>query len=109
MSNTGKYYRAFTWLARTVTKDTTTGQDKESFSGSTILWGSLSELSATRQLAFGMLNSQAAMVIRLRQYPTVGAGDRLRDRRFGQLLVIDGIMHDENELVCYCHKISEVE
>lgn len=106
--NTGKYNRSFTWLQRTVTRDTSTGQNKESFSSNGILWGNLSELSASRQLAFGMLNSQAAMVIRIRQYPALNTNDRLRETRFSKLLIIDGIHHDENELVVYCHQISEV-
>ena len=109
--NAGKYDRALTWLQRSVSKDNTTGQDKQTFTANGTLWGNLKELSASKQLAFGMLNSQATMAIRLRQWPAINPEDRLRDKRFNDLIVIDGISHDHeaNELVIYAHKLSEVE
>ncbi len=105
--NSGKYNRPITWLQRSTSKDSL-GQDKETFASNGTLWGSIEEMSATRQLAFGMLNSQATMVIKLRQYPAVSPNDRLREKRHNQLLIIDGISHGENETVIYCHKIAEV-
>ena len=106
--NTGDYYRAITWLKRTVTKDATNGQDKETFTDNGTVWGSVQELSASRQLAFGMLNSQAQMIIKVRQYPAIVSTDRLREKRFNKLIVIDGLMHGDNEMIIYCHQINEV-
>lgn len=108
---TGKYDRSFTWLQRTLTQDTNTGQDKQSFASNGTLWGNLTELSANKKLAFGMLNSQADMMLKLRQFPLLNTEDRLRDKRFNLLFIIDGINHNfgANETIVYCHKISEVE
>lgn len=110
MADPGKYNRPFTWLRRSVSKDNNTGQDVELFTANGTLWGSIQELSASKRLAFGMQNSQADVEIHIRQFPTLDPKDRLTDKRFSKLLVIDGINHDfeKNEIVVYAHSVTGV-
>lgn len=106
--NTGAYNRPFVWLKRTVTKNTSTGQEEETFGNNGTLWGSIKELSASKRLAYGMQNSQADMEIHLRQWPSIDSKDRLRETKFNQLLVIDGITHDEQDTIIYAHRLTEI-
>jgi hypothetical protein len=105
-----KYNRPFTWLQRTGSKNHNTGQREPEFAANGVLWGNLKELSASKQLAYGMQNSQATYEVRLKQLPDLDPKDRLRDRQFGLLLVIDGLMKvmGTNETVVYCHSIQGV-
>lgn len=101
----------FTWLKRTLTKNPTTGQEEETFSPNGTLWGELKELGANRQLYYGMMNSQATLEVRLQQFPSLDANDRLRELRFNRLLILDGLNVDfeQNELVVRCHRITEID
>lgn len=109
MADSGNYDRQFTWLRRSTSQDDT-GEDVESWASNGTLWGSLKEMSASKQLAYGMQDSQATMEIRFRQFPTVDAKDRLQDLRFDQLLVIDGVMFSfgTNETVVYAYSLAGV-
>lgn len=106
----GSYDRSFTWLKRSTTRDQATGQDVEAWAENGTLWGSLKPLSAGKRMAYGMMDSQADSEIRLAQWPAVDPKDRLRDRKFGDLIVIDGLFRDvsANETVLPCHTLTGV-
>jgi head-tail adaptor len=105
------YNREFIWLQRSVSKSGTTGQDQETFTGNGTLWGSSKPISASKKLAYGVLNSEVDYEIHLRQFPSVDAKDRLHDTYFDKLLVVVGVMpnHDTNETVIYAHTLPSLE
>lgn len=100
----GKYDRELVWLKRSIVKNNL-GEDVETFTSQGSLWGSVKELAATRQLAYGVQNSSATLEIRLHQWPAVDAKDRLLDSKFNMYLIIDGLVpNSDNETVVYAHK-----
>lgn len=95
----GDYESSLTWLVRSVTKNTSTGQDVETFTDNGILWGSVSSDTAIEANAFGALQSQSTGSIRLRQYPDVKATDRLIYRNFETTYMITGVRWGNNETI----------
>lgn len=98
----GQYESSFTWLVRTTTKETTTGQDEETFTSNGILWGSLYSDTAIEADAFGSVQSQSTGTIRFRQYPDLKATDRLVYRNFDTTYLITGVRWGDNETIAEC-------
>ena len=102
------YYRPFTWLQRVLTTDPDTNQDVESFNEKGTLFGDITEMSAGKRIAFGILDAETACEIKFRQFPALKATDRLIDLQFDELLVIDGISknHRKNETTVTARKVT---
>lgn len=99
----GKYNEKFLWLQRSVVKEGTYGQEKETFNNVGELWAYAEQLSASEQLALGMRQSEAQVKIHVRNKPGISFKDQLQDKATGQKYLIDGITTDVNELVILAH------
>jgi head-tail adaptor len=103
----GQYKDRLTWLKRTVAKNPTNGQDEETFTENGFLWGSVELTTGRKATDYGAEQTGADATIRLRNYPTVSALDRLELQTEGELWVIDHVRRGDNELICEVMKYDE--
>lgn len=104
----GTYKDRLKWLKRIITKNPTNGQDEESFEDNGSLWGSVELTTGRKAIDYGAEQTGADATIRLRNYPTVSALDRLELTAEGELWVIDHVRRGDNELVCEVVKYDEL-
>jgi SPP1 family predicted phage head-tail adaptor len=108
MMAAGQYKDRLTWLKRTVTKNPNNGQDEETFTVNGSLWGSVEPTTGRKAIDYGAEQTGADATIRLRNYPTVSALDRLELPAEGELWVIDHVRRGDNELVCEVVKYDDL-
>jgi head-tail adaptor len=98
----GKYNQAFTWQLRTISKNTTNGQEEENFSDNGTLWGEMVLTNGQEQDEYGALQAVSEGTVRLRQFPNISALDRLLHKHFQDVYVIRGVHRDQknNETIC---------
>lgn len=109
MTPASDYSRSFILQVRSVTKNTTTGQDVESFTAGGYLWGAIDTTADSESTAYGATQSQSRAVIRFRMYPTISALDRLVDVRYGDTYVIDGVRRGTLETICDATKFDDLD
>lgn len=96
----GQYYRSFTWLRYTLTKDTTTGQEVPSYVDNGTLWGYIPVNKKLKQESdYGATYNRAEVEIRIRNWVEIDPKDRLVDAWFGGLYKIKGRHYGENEII----------
>jgi head-tail adaptor len=108
MMAAGQYKDRLTWLKRTVAKNPNNGQDEETFTENGFLWGSVELTTGRKSIDYGAEQTGADATIRLRNYPTVSALDRLELKAEGELWVIDHVRRGDNELICEVMKYDEL-
>ena len=108
MTGAGNYADRLTWKKRSVTKDNL-GQDKETFADNGGLWGDIDLTNGRRQTDYGSSQTGADAVIRIRNWPTLSALDRLYSAEWNELWVIAHLRRGENELVCECVKYDALD
>lgn len=62
----------------------------------------IDELSTVQRIQAGIQVQTVICTVRLRQFPTLNVGDRLRDNLTGELYDVEGIRNGDNELICDC-------
>lgn len=102
----GTYSTRLRWWQCVRTVDAL-GQPTERFRSNGYLWASIDIESPTRQQQYGGQHSGADADIRIRQFPSVSALDRLEDA--GDIWVIESISRGTNELVCRCSRFDALE
>ena len=108
MAGAGIYGDRLQRLVRTVTKNPQTGQDEETFTPAEWLWATVESLTGRRQRDYGADQTGADAVIRVRNWPTLSALDRLSRPVWGETYVIDTIAYGDNETVCTCIKYDDL-
>jgi head-tail adaptor len=103
----GKYRDRLIWLKQTTNKETTFGQEEETFTNNGELWGSVEPLTAREQLAYGLRGVLVEVTIRIHNLPAVSFKDRLQDKASGTIYIIDGIKTWDNELELAAHQFRE--
>lgn len=107
-TNGGQYNRQLTWQVRSYTTDANSGARIPSWTGNTILWGSVAESAGSYADQFGTTRSRTEAVITLRQFPNVSSQDRLVDVLFGHTYIVDSVELDwpNNQTVCNCFRLQ---
>lgn len=79
-----------------------TGQQEDRWEAATgaAYWCAVDELTGTQRL-IGAANMPAVTCrVRIRQWPTIHLGDRLRDNQTGDVYQILGVVYGDNEWIC---------
>ncbi|HEX4608855.1 MAG TPA: head-tail adaptor protein, partial [Urbifossiella sp.] len=74
----GEYPWRFEWLKKSAGTPDGFGQPSDSFPSQGTLWGALEGLSGSRTGSKESERQDVSATIRLRNYPAIAAGDRLR-------------------------------
>lgn len=106
MKPSSTYTRAFTWLQRTLTQESTYGHEKESWTSNGTVWGLLVESASEVVEEFGVPTTHTYGSIRLRQFPQVKTEDRLQCHQFGDTFFVTGVQRDfgANETILTVHR-----
>lgn len=104
MRKAGDYCDRVQRLVRTVTKDASTGQDKEHFTASELLWSKIEVGSGRKQRAYGAEQTGADATISIRNYYPLTALDRLYSAQWGETWIVESIHRGDNEIVCSCYR-----
>jgi head-tail adaptor len=107
--NAGKYAERLTWKRRTTTKNTVNGQDVETFIDNGFLWANIEITSGRKQTDYGAEQHGADATIRVRNWPTLSALDRLYSAEWDELWIIANLRRGDNELVCECVKYDALD
>ena len=105
----GDYANRLTWRKRTVTTDTTSGEEIESFADNGFLWCAFSTFVGRVRRDYGSDQTSADLTVRVRNYPALSALDRLYSSEWDETYVIDSIGRGDNELVCDCFVYDDLE
>lgn len=105
----GNYYDVLRHQVRSVTKDTTTGQDVETFTDGDLLWGRIEPTARSSQTTYGAKESGADGTIYLRCMPDVSALDRLYAEEWEELWIIDNVVRGANEMICDVFRFTDLE
>lgn len=109
MRAAGKYTENLTWKQRTITKDTTNGQDVESFTNNGFLWCAIDSVTGTQRRDYGSEQTAADVIVRVRNYPSLSALDRLYSAKWDETYIIEDIGRGDDELICRCYRYDELE
>lgn len=97
----GQYSTRFAWYRRTPGSKDTYGGRGDGHPVAGYLWGSdVEDLVASRETAQESERQTTAGTVRLRNYPGVKAGDRLRDAKWGELWTVQTVARRDNETHC---------
>ncbi len=102
----GDYNTRFQWLKCVRTPDNVTGAKPKTFTDNGYLWGSVSWETAQLGNEFGAPRDQVTATIRVRNWPTVVASDRLVDTSTDDTYVLDGVRKGNNELIIDAHTLT---
>ncbi len=108
MQSAGDYSDHCQLLKRTLTKDPATGQDVEAFPANGYLWCAVEINSARRQESLGASQTGVAATIRIRNYVTVSALDRLYLAEWGETWILETIRRGDNELIAEAHRFDDL-
>jgi SPP1 family predicted phage head-tail adaptor len=104
----GEYQDRLKWLKRTTTKDQY-GQDVESFTNNGYLWAAIEVTTGRKSVDHGGEQTGAEATIRVRQYPTLSALDRLESEEWNELWIIDHMRRGDNELIVEAIRYDQLE
>lgn len=104
----GEYKDRLKWLKRTTTKNPNNGQDEETFTDNGSLWASVELTTGRKAIDYGAEQTGSEATIRIRNFPSVSALDRLELTSEGEWWVIDHVRRGDNELVCDVMKFDEL-
>lgn len=107
----GTYNTPLLRMVNTKTKDTTNGQQVEEWTitPGAYLWCAVESVNSRVRTDYGSAQTTQEATIRVRNYPTLTALDRLRDASDGTTWVIDSLYTGDNEIVCDCHAWDALE
>lgn len=105
----GDYTQKLQWQKRILTKNTTNGQDEETFFDNGKLWCSVEYITGLEQTAYGGEQTGAQVEIRVHNYPALHARDRLYSGQWGERYIIDSIRRGDNELIVDAHLWDNLE
>lgn len=97
--NAGKYDTRLIWLKHTPVTDPDTNQAKDSYVENGFLWAGITDRSAAKIESIGLLTAQSTTEIRIRNFPTLGFKDQLREKGSDTYYAIDGIHRGDAELI----------
>jgi len=92
---------------RSVSKDSTNGQDEETFTPGSYYWCRVEIGSGRRQRDYGANQTGADVTVYVRNYPTLTALDRMTDGT--ATLVIESIRAGDNEWICEAHYYDDLD
>ena len=98
MAQAGTYPYRLQRLVRTITKDTTTGQDEETFTPGAYYWSNVEITNGRRQRDYGADQTGSDVTVYVRNFPTLTAQDRLTDGI--TTIVIESIRRGDKEWIC---------
>ncbi len=100
MARAGAFIDRLEWLKRSQGAGDGFGQKADSFASQGHLWCAVEDVSGNRAGAKGSDRQQLAATVRVRNYPELVAGDRLRDAVRDQTWTIKSVVWGDNETVC---------
>ena len=109
MRKAGEYNERVRRLVRSVAKDGTTGQDKETFTPSELLWAKIDVGSGRKQRDYGAEQTGASATISIRNYYPLTALDRLYSLQWGETWIVETVHRGENEIICDCHRYDALD
>lgn len=109
MNKAADYSDRCQWLKRSTNKDSTTGQDVESFTANGYLWCAVEPNAGRDQTDYGSRQKGQDGTIRIRNYPAVSALDRLYRPEWGQTWILDSFYYGDNETVCTAHTYEALD
>lgn len=104
----GEYDTPLQRLAQSTAKNATNGQEEETFTPGSWYWCAVEVTNSRRTTDYGSQQTTQEATIRVRNYPTLTALDRLQDGS-GTTWVIDSMYTGDDELVCDCHAWDALE
>ena len=108
MANPGFYSDHVQWLQHSLTKETSYGQEKETWTSIGWLWCKLEETSGRSSKDYGAEQSGAELEIRIRNYPAISTLDRFFSPKWNQTYIIDTIRRGDNELIVDAHVYDDL-
>ena len=96
----GKYKTRFVWMKYQTSKDNTYGQDKQYFTNYCELWGYVDENSGGLDNQVNKTNG----IIYLNGYIPIKATDRLFNKEFGELWMIDSVARGKRQMILQATK-----
>lgn len=108
MNKAGEYFDRAQWLKRSTTKDAATGQDVEAFPANGYLWCAVEINSARRQESLGATQTGVTATVRIRNFPTVSALDRLYLPEWAETWILETVRRGDNELFAEAHRFDEL-
>jgi len=100
MAAAGEYDTRLEWFKKTQGGVDEFGQRHDEFYPSQgYLWGAVEAAAAGRSSEMESERQETTATVRLRNFPAVAAGDRLRDRD-GNEWTIETVLAGDNEVVC---------
>ena len=109
MRKAGEYGERMQRLVRSITKDGVTGQDKEHFTPSELLWCKIDVGSGRQQRDYGGEQTGATGTIAVRNYYPVSALDRLVALQWGETWIIQTVHRGDNEMICECYRYDSLD
>ena len=106
MKKAGDYTDRCQRITRSLVKDSTTGQDREVFTPSELLWTKIEVSAGRKQRDYGVEQTGATATISIRGYYPLMATDRLLALQWGETWIIENIHRGENEIICECHRFD---
>lgn len=100
MPRAGDYATRLEWLRRTPGAKTPAGERPATYPSAGHLWAAVEDLVGSRETAQESERQLTTATVRLRNYPGVQPGDRLRDAGLGHLWTVGHVVRGDNELVC---------
>lgn len=97
----GEYRERLTWLRRVKAPAGTRdgfGQRADQFAEVGPLWAAVEGQSGLRTTSKESEGDQVTATVRVRQYPAIVAGDRLRSVRWGDVWTVESVVRGDNEL-----------
>jgi head-tail adaptor len=104
----GVYNERLHWMKRSNTKDNI-GQDVASYTHDGYLWANVEPETGRRQDDYGADQAGQNGTIRIRNYPTVSALDRLYRPEWEQTWIIDSIVYGEDEIIVAAHVYESLD
>lgn len=100
MAKAGDYSTRLEWLKRGPGNPDTFGQREETWIPQGYLWGAVENVVAARVTESESEKQETSATIRLRNYPAVGPGDKLREVGSGAEWTVETAVEGENEIEC---------
>lgn len=101
MSAAGDYSTRLEWYKKRSADVDEFGERQENYWPSQgCLWGAVGDLVAGRTIELDSERQETRAVIRLRNYPAVSPGDRLRELGSGVEWTVETVLDGDNEVIC---------
>jgi head-tail adaptor len=105
----GLYSDRLQWLQCERSLDASTGQMVDRFRENGHLWCSVERDSGQRSRDYGADRPGVAATVRVRNWPSVRAVDRLRDDATGEVWILESLQFGDNELVAEAHAYDDLD